>query len=87
MKYKQNNNTISANLDNEIILLNLLTGKYILLNNSGMEIWKLLKKPLTIKNIHEELSKKFSFKDNDVEKDIQKFLENAKKESLIDEIP
>ena len=55
MNIKKNKNTISAQLEKSIVLLNLESGEYIQLNESGKEIWDLLDDLTSIQDLIKKL--------------------------------
>ena len=83
MKIKKNNNTICAKLDESSILLNLDSGEYLQLNESGKEIWDLLDYTKNLNELVSNLSEKYSSDKNNIENDVLIFLKKAEENNLV----
>ena len=63
------------------------TGKIVVLNVTGVELWKRLKEPNDIKSLKSYIIENFSETDNhDVEKEINEFITQLKELEFIKEI-
>jgi len=63
------------------------TGKIVVLNLTGVELWKRLKEPNDIKSLKSYIIENFSETDNhDVEKEINEFITQLKELEFIKEI-
>lgn len=83
MNIKKNKNTISAQLEKSIVLLNLESGEYIQLNESGKEIWDLLDDLTSIQDLIKKLEQVYPVDKKHIEKDVMTFLKNAEKNNLL----
>lgn len=86
MKIKKNSKCLEADLNSELILLNLITGKYIQLNETGRIIWNSLdnaKTDVDLKRIIQ--SEYFTDKiDARVENDIDEFIDFASEAGIVE---
>tara|TARA_B100001109_G_C18704728_1_gene399688 strand:- start:254 stop:538 length:285 start_codon:yes stop_codon:yes gene_type:complete len=84
-KFKINSNIISSSISNEIILLNIESGKYIEISGSGKDIWHLLAESESIE--YDQIITNIISNHNGAEKalvkDIDDFLIHAVKLGLI----
>ena len=63
------------------------TGKIVVLNLTGVELWKRLKEPNNIKSLKSYIIENFSETDNhDIEKEINEFITQLKELEFIKEI-
>lgn len=86
MRIKKNSKCLEADLNSELILLNLITGKYIQLNETGRIIWNSLdnaKTDVDLKRIIQ--SEYFTDKiDARVENDIDEFIDFASEAGIVE---
>lgn len=55
----RNQDVLSSELDNEVVMINIHTGKYYSLDPVGASIWKLLEKPVAVKSVVDELLEQY----------------------------
>jgi hypothetical protein len=78
------NELLSSEIDGEVVMMNIETGKYIGMNSVGSEIWKILEKePISISQISERLSKVFKVEASTCEKEVLNFCNRMLNEKLI----
>lgn len=75
--------------DDELVMMDINTGSYFGLENVGISIWQQLEKPRSVQEICDRIVNEYNLNKNDVpiESDILEFLENMRKESLIEILP
>jgi hypothetical protein len=73
----------SSKLDNETILLNIDTGDYYTLNNTGAEIWVLLDSALPVGEIIDVVAAKFSISRDKSTNDVLALINILVEENLI----
>lgn len=83
MIVKKNKNTISADLEKSTVLLNLDSGEYMQLNESGKEIWELLDNMTSIQDLIQKLAHIYSVDKKIIEEDVMTFIKNAEKNNLL----
>ena len=84
MKIIKKTNNLETVFDNELVILNMDSGKYIQLNSSAKNIWKLLEKFKDVNKIKAELKDMFIVTDEELEHDIENFITSAKEAELIE---
>lgn len=75
---------VSAELESETVLLNLESGVYYGLNESGTETWNLLQEPIQVSELRDRLCEKFGMDQARCEEDLLAFLEGLLEEGLIE---
>jgi hypothetical protein len=74
---------VHETIDCETILLNLETGNYFSLDNTGEIIWKLVGTGQSINEIIETLKQRFEDKNNEVESSTIQFIRELVREDLV----
>ncbi|MEI6131881.1 MAG: PqqD family protein [Bacillota bacterium] len=81
--YILENEVSIAHLDNELALLNLKTGKYFTLNETGARIWELLRANMNEEEILNELKVEYEIDEAVLEADIKTLIEQLKAAELL----
>ena len=86
-RFKINESIISSSIGDKLILLNINTGKYIEISDSGEYIWHLLENSETSQynKILSKISSNYNGDIKDIVKDVDNFLIQAMQLGLIDE--
>ena len=72
----KNSELLSSEIDNEIVMMNVETGKYYGMNSIGSEIWRLLDEPKELKDIHASLLSNFKVEKATCEIEVQSYLKH-----------
>jgi hypothetical protein len=84
MEIIKKTNNLETVFENELVILNMDTGKYIQLNSSAKNIWNLLEKFKDVDKIKAELKDMFLVTDEELEHDMDNFISSAKEAELIE---
>ena len=79
----RNENQMSAPVDNEIVILNMVKNNYIGLDEIGRFIWDLLAEPCRVDELCNRLSRDFDATPELIASDVLPFFEELKHEELI----
>jgi hypothetical protein len=79
----KNKNTISRQIENETLVLDLRTKQYHILNETAGKIWELSDGEHTVKDIAEEICKEFDASVDVVKEDVLHTLEGLSKVGVI----
>lgn len=79
----RNQNTISRKIENETLVLNLLTKQYHILNETAGKIWELSDGNHTIEEIAKEICKEYDSKVDVVKEDVLSTVEGLSKVGVI----
>ena len=74
---------ITADLNEEIVMMDIQSGKYFNLKETAAEIWLLLESPLTLHDLVERLVIQYEVSYEQCEKDIMPFLQTMLTNRLI----
>lgn len=73
----------SSDMDGEIVMMNMETGKYYCFNSVGSKIWKLIDEKQSVKDIVSKLISEFEVEPEVCESEVIKFLNGILNEELI----
>lgn len=79
----RNNEIVASDMDGEVVMMHIETGKYYNLGRIGGEIWNILEKSMMVENIVENLIVKYDVSKEQCEMDILPFLMQMEKNKLI----
>jgi hypothetical protein len=75
---------VSSELADEVVILNLTSGKYYGLNTVGASIWNLIQQPKTIAEIRMALLEEYDVTPEECERDLQSLLQELAENKLIE---
>ena len=78
-----NESVVSAELDDEVILLNVESGVYFGLDAIGTRIWSALEQGATEQAIYTQLFDEYDVDPDQLRKDISSFLEMLREQGLV----
>lgn len=70
-------------LDNGVVLLSIVAGRYYRLNEVGSEVWRALEKEITVSILCKNVAEKFGVETTVIERDIVLFLNQLLEHRLI----
>ncbi len=76
-------NYIANEIDGEVVMMNIETGLYVSLNNTGKSIWNILDEPTSIENIIEYLINKYTITKEQCITDVIPFIEEMLKQEIL----
>lgn len=83
MKIYKNKNTISAKLDDDLIILNLKSGHYLQLNKTATDIWDLISTINDYSDLEKKLYLMYDIDERLLRKDLNEFIKLANDKNLI----
>ncbi len=75
---------VFRDLDDEMIIMDMNTGKYFGLNETGAKIWALLDKYQKPKKVIDELLTEYNLSEDECEREVKQFLQAILNKGLID---
>lgn len=75
---------IMSPVGDEIVLMNIETGKYLGINRVGTEVWNLLEQPKTFNQLLEEILNEFEVTKQQAEDEVKIFLSQLDNYNLIE---
>ena len=79
----RNEDCLSTSNDTETIILNLQTGNYLKLNDTGRIIWNLLENDLAYEDLFEKICSDYDACKDQIEKDLKNFLNECKNKKIL----
>ena len=77
-------NQVSANLQDEEVILNMEDGVYYGLNTIGARVWRLIQEPKTVKEIQETLLEEFDVESDQCMRKLTDLLLDMERRNLIE---
>ena len=74
---------VEAEMNNEMVMMEIETGSYFGVNEVGARIWKLLAEPKTVSDICDTLQLEFEVDADTCVQDVKKYLEQLIEDKLI----
>lgn len=75
---------VEAKIDDEVILLSIETGKYYSLDPVGSRIWELIKEPVSIGALCDQLMEEYKVDQSTCEKDCMELIEDLLKNKFVE---
>lgn len=75
---------ITAAIDGEVIVMGMIRGQYVGLDDIGSVLWKLLEQPQTIRQLCDELGLRYQGNSDTILADVTAFLEDLRSIDLIE---
>ncbi|MFZ2956569.1 MAG: lasso peptide biosynthesis PqqD family chaperone [Candidatus Ozemobacteraceae bacterium] len=82
-KIRRNPDLVTSDLDGEVVMMNVETGKYYNLGKVGGKIWALLEKEITFTRLIDALMDKYDVERAKCESETTAFLQMLAKQRLI----
>jgi hypothetical protein len=80
----QGKGNIVSNMGDEKVMFSINNGKYYNLGEIGGDIWELIKEPIEVSTIVENLLSSYQVEKNDCEEQVISFLDHLYEEDLIE---
>lgn len=74
LKVKRNDNFVFNEVDGELVMMNIETGGYVSLNESGKSIWNALEEPKNIQEIVQLLLAEYDVPEADCYAEVNSFM-------------
>jgi len=75
MQVRRIGDVLDADIDGELVMMNIEQGRYFGLNQTGTRIWALLAQPVVISDLCDKLTAEFSVPPKQCEHEVVAFLE------------
>jgi hypothetical protein len=86
MTFEHAKDVIVAEFDDEIVLLNTQTGFYYVMNDTGMQVWRLIREKQTFEQIIDTLAEEYEVDESQLRTDVEALLRDLSKYELINEV-
>jgi hypothetical protein len=82
-KIARSDNFIHNVIDGELVMMNIETGSYVSMNNTGKIIWEQLENAKTVNEIISDLLNQFTIERSQCEADVIPFIEKMIEQSIV----
>lgn len=79
----QNTQLLSSEMDGEVVMMDIESGKYYGMNKMGSQIWRLIETPTTVIALCDTLEQIFDINRTVCEQEVIHFLSDMHKEELV----
>lgn len=83
MTYKRSSDYIFSEVSEKMVMMNVITGAYVTLNETGESIWKLLETEKTFTEIIESLASEYDASSERIEIGVKSFLDSMVESKVI----
>jgi hypothetical protein len=80
----RNEELLSGEIDNEIVLMNLDSGSYHVINKTGQRIWEILEQPMMVAEICYKISEEYDVAPDNCQEEVLVFLADLKTRHIIE---
>lgn len=70
-------------VDGELVMMNIETGSYASMNETGKSIWELLEEPKSIESVLTSLTEEYDISFEAAEKDVLPFIEQLLQQKIV----
>ncbi|MDR3598918.1 MAG: lasso peptide biosynthesis PqqD family chaperone [Desulfosporosinus sp.] len=75
---------VTADMDGEVVMLSIESGKYYNLGNTGGVIWEVITDPITVEQVIDNLVDNYDVSRGQCEEEVLAFLRDAHQEGLLE---
>ncbi|AEG01982.1 PqqD family protein [Methylomonas methanica] len=84
---RRSENSLSAEVDDTVVLMSIQQGAYYSLDSIGAEIWRRLDRPMLVTELCAILKQEYDAEPTTIQRDVLALLESLDKECLIEIVP
>lgn len=81
---KRNNEVFASEIDEEVVMMNIGTGKYYGMDVVGSRIWELVKKKIQVKSLIDKLLEEYDVSEEECKNDVIEFLRQLESNNLVE---
>ncbi len=83
-KIRRSPSLVSANVNDDLVILSIDRGKYYGTQFVGKRVWALLEQPMSVSDINEQLLQQFDVDRQTCEREVRAFVEQMLAEGLVE---
>ncbi len=83
-KIRRSPSLVSANVNDDLVILSIDRGKYYGTQVVGKRVWALLEQPMSVSDINEQLLRQFDVDRQTCEREVRAFVEQMLAEGLVE---
>ena len=80
---KRNNEVFASEIDDEVVMMNIQSGKYFGMDAIGSRIWQLVEEKIQVKEIIAQLLEEYNVTEEQCSNDVLEFLNELYEQNLV----
>ena len=80
---KRNNEVFASEIDDEVVMMNIQSGKYFGMDAIGSRIWQLVEEKIQVKEIIAQLLEEYNVTEEQCRNDVLEFLNELYEQNLV----
>ena len=80
---KRNNEVFASEIDEEVVMMNVDTGRYYGMDTVGSRIWELIAEEIQVKDVIEKLMEEYDVSEEQCKSDVIEFLSELYENKLV----
>ena len=80
---KRNKEVFASEIDDEVVMMNVDTGKYYGMDTVGSRIWELIAEEIQVREVINKLMEEYDVEEEQCEKDVLEFLNELYENKLV----
>jgi len=81
---KRNNEVFASEIDDEVVMMNIQSGKYFGMDAIGSRIWQLVEEKIRVKDIIAQLLEEYDVTEEQCRSDVLEFLNELYEQNLVE---
>ena len=79
----RNKEVFASEIDNEVVMMHIKTGKYYGLDDIGSRIWEMMEEKIRVEDLIQQLLEEYEVSEEECTRDVLELLENLQTNDLI----
>jgi len=81
---KRNNEVFASQIDDEVVMMNIQSGKYYGMDAIGSRIWELINEKIQVQQVVDQLLEEYEVSEERCQSDVLEFLDELKENKLVE---
>ncbi len=80
---KRNNEVFASTIDDEVVMMNIQSGKYYGMDSVGSRIWELISEKIQVQQVIDQLLEEYDVSEEQCRSDVLEFLQELNQNKLL----
>jgi len=81
---KRNNEVFASHIDDEVVMMNIQSGKYYGMDTIGSRIWELINEKIQVQQVVDQLLDEYDVSEEQCKNDVLEFLDELNENKLVE---
>ena len=81
---KRNNEVFASQIDDEVVMMNIQSGKYYGIDTIGSRIWELINEKIQVQKVIDHLLEEYDVSEEQCKNDVLEFLDELNENKLVE---